>query len=426
MVILTEDIIRKKAEHNDGILADLEEISLHQMEIEKIEVIQLVCPKLKILYLQNNIIDRMENLQRFKSLQYLNLAMNNVLIIENLESCEDLNKLDMTLNFIDLEMFYESIENLKANADLENLYLTGNPCMDWPRAREYIIAKLSNLKHLDGKEITQSERIQARRVIGKIEEELQILALQNKDDRLNERGRFAKNQVEGAYTRQNRTDTYRQLAKEREDKEARRKDPPPPPKEPASMYNSRGEVRQCNEGKYDFHFDDEDPEVLKVEVFVPRYLETSMIDVDIHPTFFRCVIRNKTTQLRLLEEVMSDKSKVLRSKTTGALMLMMPRVNPRPSHAPRTYLSKNEMEKVGSSAIKKREEKGEKPAGLKSSVKVDIFRPGAFLKGKEATHAERLIDSNGRTEWDADELRELKSLTSDSDSEGPPPLERIY
>lgn len=290
MVILTEDIIRKKAEHNDGILADLEEISLHQMEIEKIEVIQLVCPKLKILYLQNNIIDRMENLQRFKSLQYLNLAMNNVLIIENLESCEDLNKLDMTLNFIDLEMFYESIENLKANADLENLYLTGNPCMDWPRAREYIIAKLSNLKHLDGKEITQSERIQARRVIGKIEEELQILALQNKDDRLNERGRFAKNQVEGAYTRQNRTDTYRQLAKEREDKEARRKDPPPPPKEPASMYNSRGEVRQCNEGKYDFHFDDEDPEVLKVEVFVPRYLETSMIDVDIHPTFLDALL----------------------------------------------------------------------------------------------------------------------------------------
>ena len=34
MVRITRDLIRRKAEHNDGIVPDLEEISLHQLEIE--------------------------------------------------------------------------------------------------------------------------------------------------------------------------------------------------------------------------------------------------------------------------------------------------------------------------------------------------------------------------------------------------------
>ena len=37
---------------------------------------------------------------RLKSLEYLNLAMNNIERIENLEGLESLQKLDLTLNFI--------------------------------------------------------------------------------------------------------------------------------------------------------------------------------------------------------------------------------------------------------------------------------------------------------------------------------------
>lgn len=37
---------------------DLEEITLHQLNIEKIDTIGRVCPKLKILYLQNNLIGK--------------------------------------------------------------------------------------------------------------------------------------------------------------------------------------------------------------------------------------------------------------------------------------------------------------------------------------------------------------------------------
>ena len=38
-VALTEEMIRRKAEHNEGMLSTLEEIALHQLDIDKIEVL---------------------------------------------------------------------------------------------------------------------------------------------------------------------------------------------------------------------------------------------------------------------------------------------------------------------------------------------------------------------------------------------------
>lgn len=101
-------MIRKRAEHNDSQICSLEEVSLHQQNIEKIEHIERWCRNLKILYLQNNLIPRIgepppplppgpapppqpcvlllaENLSHLKKLQYLNLALNNIEVIENLE-----------------------------------------------------------------------------------------------------------------------------------------------------------------------------------------------------------------------------------------------------------------------------------------------------------------------------------------------------
>ena len=85
MVKITRELIRKKAEHHDGIIADLEEISLHQLEIERIEVIGTVCRKLRILYLQNNIIPKIEGITHLKDLEYLNVALNNITKIEGLQ-----------------------------------------------------------------------------------------------------------------------------------------------------------------------------------------------------------------------------------------------------------------------------------------------------------------------------------------------------
>ena len=107
---ITIELLRKRSEHNEGEICTLEEISLHQQNIEKIELLNQNCRDLKILLLQNNIISKIENLNRLKKLEYLNLAINNIEFIENLEGLESLKKLDLTVNFIgDLT----SVKNLR-------------------------------------------------------------------------------------------------------------------------------------------------------------------------------------------------------------------------------------------------------------------------------------------------------------------------
>jgi protein TilB len=55
---VTEEMIRSRAEHNEGILGTLEELSMHMLHIEKIEHFEKLCKKLKILLLQNNIVPK--------------------------------------------------------------------------------------------------------------------------------------------------------------------------------------------------------------------------------------------------------------------------------------------------------------------------------------------------------------------------------
>lgn len=46
---ITRELLRKRAEHNEGVLTTLEEISLHQEELESInEVLGLSCRKIKV------------------------------------------------------------------------------------------------------------------------------------------------------------------------------------------------------------------------------------------------------------------------------------------------------------------------------------------------------------------------------------------
>lgn len=100
MVRITVELIRKRSEHNEGEISTLEEISLHQENIEKIEMLNHLCRDLRILLLQYNLISKIENLNKLKKLEYLNLALNNIEVIENLEGLESLKKLDLMVNYI--------------------------------------------------------------------------------------------------------------------------------------------------------------------------------------------------------------------------------------------------------------------------------------------------------------------------------------
>ena len=58
MVRITEELVRKRAEHNECEIFSLEELSLHQQDLGKIEHLDKWCRHLKILYLQNNLIGK--------------------------------------------------------------------------------------------------------------------------------------------------------------------------------------------------------------------------------------------------------------------------------------------------------------------------------------------------------------------------------
>ena len=165
-------------------MSTLEEVSLHQEELENInEVLGTTCRKLKILYLQNNLIPKMENLSHLKELEYLNLALNNIKKIEGLQNCEFLHKLDLTINFIDFDTLEESIDHLVSRKSLRELYMMGNPCQaNWEGFNFYVIGKLPHLRTLDGSETSKSMQILAAQRLPSLEVELRALAERKREE----------------------------------------------------------------------------------------------------------------------------------------------------------------------------------------------------------------------------------------------------
>ncbi|XP_014108616.1 PREDICTED: protein tilB homolog [Pseudopodoces humilis] len=375
MVHITEDLVRRRAEHNNCEIFSLEEISLHQQEIEKLEHLDKWCRDLKILYLQNNLIPKIENVGKLKKLEYLNVALNNIERIENLEGCEDLKKLDLTANFIG-EL--SSIESLKCNIHLKELFLMGNPCTEFEGYRQFVVATLHQLKYLDSKEIERSERIKAlqnypevKRKIREQErtyllrrarekEEAQRRMQERKDEKQKqmdsklgfdspdslqgkpnhaegdgeqERYRAVENDDEDRkfweeptpYTPESRLETHRYIEEKRRAKDNIRESKQ---REKISwtLVTAEGKVLNVNVPKLHFSLkDDEENNQIILDLAVYRYLDTSLLDVDVQPTYIRVLVKGKPFQLVLPEEVKPDSSSAKRSQTTGHLVVTMPK-----------------------------------------------------------------------------------------------------
>jgi protein TilB len=331
MVVLDYNLLRKRSEHHDDLLSDLEEISLHQEEIEKIDFIGGYCRHLRILLLQNNVISKIENIHRLKELEYLNLSLNNIARIENLEKCESLRKLDLTLNFIDFDDFEAGISSLTELAFFEDLYLLGNPVTtNWDpvKYRQFVIGCIPGLKQLDGELVAPTERVAARVALPDLRSEVKNLSANVLD--LKARG---EHKPSNGITREERVEMYREMGREKVNKERAERErlglpDPKPPREVPSVLNARGEIRQCNEGGYKFSYEETDDSVV-FELHVPKYMDSSLIDVDINPTYIRCVVRNKLTQIRLDTEIVVSRSVIERSKSTGVIKVTCPHENPR-------------------------------------------------------------------------------------------------
>jgi protein TilB len=65
LILVTVDLVRKRSEHNEGEISTLEEIALHQENIDRIEGLDKWCRDLKILLLQSNLIPKIGKKQTY-------------------------------------------------------------------------------------------------------------------------------------------------------------------------------------------------------------------------------------------------------------------------------------------------------------------------------------------------------------------------
>lgn len=133
---------------------------------------------------------------------------------------------------------------------------------------------------------------------------------------------------------------YLELAEQKSEKEQRQKEMLPKERdydkeqeEAVKMVRQKeleGKIRQCNEGKWEFQFDEESrPGYVVLDIAVQKHLDSSLIDVDVNPEWVSVIVKSKVLRLLLPAEVKVGESKAQRSKTTGHLVLIMPKVDPK-------------------------------------------------------------------------------------------------
>lgn len=169
------------------------------------------------------------------------------------------------------------------------------------------------------------------------------------------------------YTPHTRREMYMELAEQKETEEARKRENQPKERNTEAEHaealrkvrlqeqqdDSEQVIRQCNEGKWDFRFFDEIFEVV-LEVDLPRFLDTSLIDVDVHPSYVSIVAKNKLLRLRFPELVHSDAGKAERSKVTGTLRLTLPKAYVSETQKLRAQLQREELERKETEAEKRK------------------------------------------------------------------------
>ncbi len=408
---ITQELLRKRAEHNDGILTTLEEISLHQENIERIENLEYYCRHIKILYLQDNIIEKLENLDKLKELEYLNLAVNSITKIENLEKCESLNKLDLTMNFVDIENLKESCDCLSKVYSLREIYLTGNPCEKFKYCRQYVIGRCPQLVLYNGDEIKKSERIKAKEMMETMEKELEKESKEHVIFKQNDPSQKDPNKYSVEYRRK----LYKDLENEKLENERKKKeesskgslwDEPTIREVPPPVYKENGEVRICNQGRYDV-FLDEDIYTTAITTFrikLPKYLDTSKIKVDLNPNYVRVDVNGKITQWRFENDIIVEKATVQRATTTGILEIKAPIMGIKPRE---DKIKQKEENKKAQEMQKKEEERLKKLKPIKQGV--DFVRDNNDIKEVDSLDKNKksLEEISKECGVDLDELPEL-------------------
>ncbi|CAJ1029885.1 Leucine-rich repeat/Leucine rich repeat, putative [Leishmania lindenbergi] len=350
MARITVELLRRRAEHNEGCLSNLKEIALHQQDIEKIELIGDACRQLEIVYLCNNYIRVIEGLRHLKWLKYLNLAVNNITVIDGLQGCEALERLDLTLNFIAEPT---SVQTLLANPFLESLHLTGNPCTKTEDYRSYVIHALPQLKELDGDVVIKAERIMARQA-----EDVVIEAVEEEAVRVREGERIkqemlakgidpfppkynAKGERVYGHTPEERLQMLQEQQEMEQKKKAEVSTPQPgsiaalhqelqrqqQPSKRLTTEEERGKFGRLllrNEPRVPFHMNHDDAEEFVLAVEPGKFISTTLLSIQVEVDVVRVFIKGKLLQVPVEDELAADATQVQRSTTTGQLKVTVP------------------------------------------------------------------------------------------------------
>ena len=87
-----------------------------------------------------------------------------------------------------------------------------------------------------------------------------------------------------------------------------------------------GEPMNVNEAGLDFRLDEDDSNEVILRLFLPKFLDTQLIDVDAQPKYVRVKIKGKSFQVVFRSEVKPDDGKCERSQLTGEMKITLPKL----------------------------------------------------------------------------------------------------
>jgi protein TilB len=109
------------------------------------------------------------------------------------------------------------------------------------------------------------------------------------------------------------------------DLEIMRNGPKKAPKEakkPIPLYGKDGRILQRNEGKWEFHIIEQD-DLIILTVETSKFLDSSLLEVEVHADWVKVTIKGKVLQLRLECLVVENEAVCERSRSSGQLVVTM-------------------------------------------------------------------------------------------------------
>lgn len=151
------------------------------------------------------------------------------------------------------------------------------------------MARLPTLGRIDGTDVTKTMRMGARQNFDMMHGDLTMAARA----RIEKKVLDTSDPSQGGYTKEFRRECYKDQVRQKEEQERKGKEnsmfkdyneynEEHNQKREVPIYNKNGGIRLANEGKYEWRFDEtEDKTHVIFEIKIPKFLDTSCINVDL-------------------------------------------------------------------------------------------------------------------------------------------------